>query len=350
MRSIVLFLAHFVRDTVVTALKFGAPVTIAGVAGGIGYTVQSALVAGSVRNWTEVQGNWDVVSPNGLLLAYSAVAGLYYGMMPAISESFSHGRMQLTRYYVAQGFKYGGFISLFVASALLGVGDRFILGALGEGYQRAAGLMLIMGLWGAVQFPAWFADRVQEGAGRPDLEMWLLIGEQALRIVLMFLLVPRFQLLGLILAYCIALPVKDVAAWLVNRLVLFHYRIYWWQSAAAPLLAGAVNYALLRLLGNVLWGGDQVSSVLLFFVALLPSLGVFCFFNGLFGGWDDDGLAELHRAAGMSNLGKPVAWAIYHTSRWGARLSPLHGRFPIDLYAAAQAEGDSLTAEKVALT
>ncbi len=351
MRSIVLFLAHFDRDTVVTALKFGAPVTIAGVAGGIGYSVQSALIAGNVRNWTEVQGNWDVVSPNGLLLAYSAVAGLYYGLMPAISEAFSHGRLQLTRYYIAQGFKYGGFISLFVASALLGVGDRFILGALGPSYQRAAELMLIMGLWGAVQFPAWFADRVQEGTGRPDLEMWLLIGEQALRIVLMFLLVPRFQLVGLIAAYCVALPVKDVAAWLVNRAFLFRYRIYWWQSAAAPLLAGGVNYVLLRLLGNVMWGGagDQVSSVLLFFIALLPSLGVFCFFDGLFGGWDDDSLAELRRAAGMSSLGKPVAWAIYHTSRWGARLSPLHGRFPIDLYAAAQAEGESLTKEKVAL-
>jgi O-antigen/teichoic acid export membrane protein len=351
MRSIVLFLAHFDRDTVVSALKFGAPVTIAGVAGGIGYTIQAALVAGSVRNWTEVQGNWDVVSPNGLLLAYSAVAGLYYSMMPAISEAFSHGRLQLTRYYVAQGFKYGGFISLFVASALLGVGDRFILGALGPGYQRAAELMLIMGLWGAIQFPAWFADRVQEGAGRPDLEMWLLIGEQALRIALMFLLVPRFQLMGLIIAYCVALPVKDVAAWLVNRAVLFHYRIYWWQSAAAPLLAGGVNYLLLRLLGNAIWGGagDQVSSVLLFFIALLPSLAVFCFLDGLFGGWDDDSLAELRRAAGMSSLGKPVAWAIYHTSRWGGRLSPLHGRFPIDLYAAAQAEGESLTKEKVTL-
>ena len=348
-RSVVLFLAHFDRDTVVSALKFGAPVTIAGVAGAIGYSIQSALVAGSIRNWTEVQGNWDVISTNGLLLAYSAVAGLYYGMMPAISESFSHGRMQLTRYYVAQGFKYGGFISVFVASALLGVGSRFILGALGPGYQRAAELMLVMGLWGAIQFPAWFADRVQEGAGRPDLEMWLLIGEQALRILLMFLLVPRFQLLGLILAYCVALPVKDVAAWLVNRAVLFRYRIYWWQSAAAPLLAGAANCLLLRLLGNVLWRGDQLTSVLLFFIALLPSLGVYCFFNGLLGGWDDDGLAELRRAAGMSSLGKPVAWAIYYACKWGARLSPLHGRFPIDLYADAQAEGASLTAEKVAL-
>jgi len=179
--------------------------------------------------------------------------------------------------------------------------------------------------------------------------MWLLIGEQALRIALMFVLVPRLQLLGLILAYCVALPVKDVASWLVNKLVLFRYRIYWWQSAGAPLLAAVANMALLRLLGSVLWQGDQVTSVVLFLVALLPSLGVYCFFNGLCGGWDDLGLAELRRAAAMSSLGKPIAWSIYHTSRWGARLSPLHNRFPIGLTAEAEAEAASLTAEKVAL-
>ena len=133
-----------------------------------------------------MQGNWDVVSPQGLLLAYSAVGGLYQGLMPAISEAFNHSRLALTRYYVAQGFKYGGLFSAFVASALIGVGDRFILGALGEDYTRAAGLMLVMGLWGMMQFPAWFSDRFQEGTGRPDLQMWMLVMEQAIRIVLMF--------------------------------------------------------------------------------------------------------------------------------------------------------------------
>jgi O-antigen/teichoic acid export membrane protein len=347
----VLFMAHFDRETVTSALKFGTPITVAGVIGALGYTVQTVLVATHILNWTEVQGNWDVVSPQGLIMAYSAVAGLYYSLMPAISEAFNHGRQALTRYYVAQGFKYGGLFSVFLASALISVGDRFILGAMGTDYTRAAGWMTVMALWGMIQFPAWFADRLQEGVGRPDLQMWLLAMEQSIRITLMFILMPSMGVSGLILAYLIALPLKNVVAWWVNRRVILPFRIYWWQTAGAPLLAGAVNWALLRALGNAM-GGDainQITSVILFFIALLPSLPVFCFFAGLFGGWDDGGLTELRRAAGLSSLGKPVAWTIYYASAWGARLSPLHGRFPIDVYDSAQAEARTLTEERVSL-
>jgi O-antigen/teichoic acid export membrane protein len=346
-----LFMAHFDRHTLTSALRFGTPLTIAGVAGGLGYSVQTILVATYILNWTEVQGNWDVISPQGLLLAYSAVAGLYYGLMPSIAEAFNHGRMALTRYYIAQGFKYGGFFSAFVASALIAVGDRFILGALGEDYQRAASLMLMMGLWGMIQFPAWFADRLQEGTGRPELQMWLLIMEQSLRILLMFLFMPSLGLTGLILAYLVALSVKNVVAWWANRRLIMPFRIYWWQTAVAPLLAGAANGILLRLLGGAMGGAEinQITAVILFIVALLPSLPVFCFFSGLFGGWDDAGLAELRRAAGLSSLGKPMAWLIYQASALGALLSPLHGRFPLDMYEEARVEARDLTGEKVPL-
>jgi O-antigen/teichoic acid export membrane protein len=347
----VLFMAHFDRNLLLDTLKFGTPITIAGVVGALGYSVQMALVVKYVLNWTEVQGNWDVVSAQGLLMAYSAVAGLYMGLLPTISEAFNHGRLALTRYYVAQGFKYGGFFSAFIASALIGVGDRFILSVLGEDYQRAAGLMAVMGLWGMLQFPAWFSDRLQEGAGRPDLEMWLLIMEQTLRIVLMFLFMPSLQLAGMILAYLIALPVKNVVAWWANGRWILSFRIYWWQTAIAPLLAGGVNWMLLRLLGDAMGGQEinQIAGVLLFFIALLPSLPVYCFFTGFFGGWDDDGLAELRRAAGLSSLGKPIAWLIYRASALGARLGPLHGRFALDLYAEAQAEAQALTQARASL-
>lgn len=346
-----LFFAHFDLKTITSALKFGTPITVAGVAGGLGYAVQTALIAAYLLNWTEVQGNWDVVSPQGLLLAYGAVGGLYRGLMPAIAEAFSSNRHMLTRYYVAQGFKYGGLFSVFIASALIGVGDRFILGAMGDDYQRAAGLMVAMGLWGMIQFPAWLSDRFQEGTGRPDLQMWMLVMEQAIRIVLMFLLMPSQGLTGLILAYFVALAIKDVVAWWVNARVILSLRIFWWQTAVAPLLAGMINWIGLRLLGNAM-GGDEINQIMavaLFFAALLLSLPVFCFFNGLFGGWDNAGLAELRRACKLSSLGKPIAWLIYYASALGARLSPLHGRFAIDIYGRAQREAQSLTAERASL-
>jgi O-antigen/teichoic acid export membrane protein len=344
-------MAHFDRETLRSALRFGTPITVAGVAGGLGYTVQTILIARYLLNWSEVQGNWAVVSPQGLLLAYSAVGGLYQGLMPGISEAFNHSRLVLTRYYVAQGFKYGGLFSAFIAAALIGVGDRFILGALGEDYERAAGLMVLMGLWGLIQFPAWFADRLQEGTGRPDLQMWMLIMEQTIRIVLMVLLLPPLGLTGLVLAYIVALATKNVVSWWLTGRLILSFRIYWWQTAIVPLLAGIVTWVLLRILGTAM-GGDginQIMAVLLFFIALLPFLPVFFFFSGLFGGWDEAGLAELRRSAGLSSLGKPIAWLIYYAAALGARISPVHGRFPIDLYGRAYEEATTLTRERVSL-
>jgi hypothetical protein len=47
----VLFMAHFDRDTVTSALRFGTPITIAGVAGGLGYTVQTGLKCRATGMW-----------------------------------------------------------------------------------------------------------------------------------------------------------------------------------------------------------------------------------------------------------------------------------------------------------
>jgi O-antigen/teichoic acid export membrane protein len=342
----VIFMAHFDWGTVKSALKFGAPITAAGILGAFGWTIQMILVERYMLNYAEVMGNWNVAF--GLILAFAAAGGLYQVVMPAISEAFSHRRIELTRYYVAQGFKYGGWFSAFVGSALLAVCDRFILGSLGEEWVRAAQIVGILIIWGALQYPAWFTDRLQEGVGKPYLMALMLVMEQSLRIILMFLLISRFQIWGMIIAYMVALPTKDIVAWLINWRWIVRFRIYWWQSAFAPFFAGVVNYMALRAIGNLIWKEELVTSMLLFFIGILPSLPFFCFFCGLFGGWDDSGLSELKKAVGMSGVVKPISYMIYWSTYFGTRLSPLHNRFPIRVEDAMM-EAMSLTAEKVPL-
>ena len=46
---------------------------------------------------------------------------------------------------------------------------------------------------------------------------------------------------------------------------------------------------------------------------------------------------------------KPLAWLFWAASSVGARISPLHGRFPITIRAGALAEADALQAERVSL-
>ncbi len=343
-----IFLPTFDWETVRSALLFGGKLTLGSAFAPLGHALQVTLIAAYMLNYAEVQGNWSVAY--GLTIGYSALgAGLYDGLMPSISEAYSHGRLKLSQYYVAQGFKYGVWFSLFILSALGAVADRFILGALGQDWTRAAALVGPLLIWGAVQFPSWFGDRLQQAAGRPELQALMIAGEQILRISLMFMLIGRYQLWGLMIAYLIALPAKSVVAWLLNWKLILRPKIYLWQSFVAPLSAGAVNYLVIRLVGGFIWRGDMVTSLIIFLLALLPSLPFYSFLTGLFGGWDDQGLQELKRAVDMSSLARPVAYLVYKGAVLGARLSPLHGRFPITIYDEAMAEARELMAEKVRL-
>jgi O-antigen/teichoic acid export membrane protein len=343
-----LLLPAFDWETVRSALGFGSKVAAAQSFAPFGHMVQTVLISLFLANYTEVQGIWSTAYL--FTLAYGALPqGLYEELLPAIAEAYHHGRRVLCRYYIAQGFKFGGWFSAFVLGALGAVGDRFILGVLGLEWERAAVLALPILAWGAMTFAAHFADRVQQATGRPGLQAILTAGEQALRIGLMVLLLQRLQVWGLLIAYAVALPVKGIAAWLLNTRWILRPRLYLWQSFGAPLLAAAVNYGFLRLVGNFLWHGGWWGSLALLILALLGSLPLYAFFTALLGGWDDGGVAELEQASRLSGAGRPLARLLYRAVAWGARLSPLHNRFPMQIRTAALEEAASLTQEKVEL-
>ena len=215
--------------------------------------------------------------------------------------------------------------------------------------MRAAAYSVPLLLWGAVQYPSWVGDNIQRGANRPWL-IFILVGiEQVTRITLALLLLERFQINALIISYFVGIMVKNILGYFINNRVCFPQRFYIWQSLVAPLLAGAVHYLILRWVTGLIWRGDQLSSILIFFIAILPSFPIFTFFYGLFGGWDDATLEEVHQGAGLSNFMRPLALVFWGSSWLGARLSPLHGRFSMSIRAEAMLEAASLEKERVSL-
>jgi O-antigen/teichoic acid export membrane protein len=269
--------------------------------------------------------------------------------MPAISEAISNGKRLLSQYYSVMAYKYGGMISAFLGAVLLAVADRFILGATGPEFVRAAKYVIPLSIWGAVQYPSWVGDNVQLGSNRPYLKSILIFSEQTIRVVLAWILLDRFQINGLIIAYFVGLSVKGIAAYVINHRTCFPQRFYFWQSLAAPLLAAACHYALLRYVTGLVWKGDQLTSLLIFFLGILPSFPVYMFLYGFFGGWDQDTLDEFKAAVDLTGFVRPIARIISASTALGARISPLHGRFPITNRAAALQEAGLLTAEKVKL-
>jgi O-antigen/teichoic acid export membrane protein len=340
-----LFLAHFDWEVIRNSFKFGVFEMLGSIAWSAGQAAEIAITQARLVNYAEIWGNWGLAQ--NFVFSFQVISILLNNLMPSISEAISHGRKALSQYYSAMAYKYGGIFSAYIGAVLLAVADRFILGASGPEFVRAAAYAVPLIIWGAVQYPSWVGDNVQLAANRPYLKSALVTGEQVVRVILALILVQRFQINALIFAYFVGLLSKDFVGYFINHRVCYPQRFFAWQSLAAPLLAGTVHYLLLRWLTGLLWTQDQVTSVLIFFIGILPSFPVYMFFYGLFGGWDDATLEELRRSVPLSSFMKPLTWLLWASTALGARLTPLHGRFPISIRAAALKEAETLTTERV---
>lgn len=344
----ILFLAHFDWEVVKTSFRFGVFEMLGSAAWSFGQAMEIAITQARLINYAEIWGNWGMAQ--NFIFAFNVTQTLNDGVMPAISEAISNGKKLLSQYYSSITYKYNAMLSAFIGAVLLAVAPKFILGSTGVEFERAAVYVIPLTIWGAVQFPSWVGDNVQLGANKPWLKSILVFSEQIIRVVLAWFLLARFQVTALIIAYFVGLFAKGITAYVINHRACFPQRFYAWQSLVAPGLAGAVHFGALSLLNGVLWKGDQVTSVLIFLIGILPSFPLFMFLYGLFGGWDRDTLEELKDAVGLTGPVRWLArWGMYEPTALGARLSPLNNRFPISNRAQAMREAQALTSEKVRL-
>ena len=346
--SRILFLAHFDWDVVKTSFKFGVFEMLGSAAWSFGQAMEIAITQGRLINYAEIWGNWGLAQ--NFIFAFNVTQTLNDGVMPAISEAISNGKRVLSQYYSVMAYKYNGMTSAFIGAVLLAVAPRFILGSTGVEFARAALYVVPLTIWGAVQFPSWVGDNVQLGANKPWLKSILVFSEQMIRVTLAFILLARYQVTGLIIAYFVGLFSKGIAAYIINHKVCFPQRFYIWQSLIAPLLAGAAHYGIIWWISGLIWKGDQISSVLIFLIGILPSFPLYMFLYGLFGGWDEATLAELNESVALTGSVKWLTrWGMYEPTRLGARISPLNNRFPISNRGEAMEEARALTSEKVRL-
>ncbi len=347
-KASVLFMAHFDWSTVKEAFRFGIFEMLGGMLGAGGAAAEIWITQTRLINYTEIWGNWAMAQ--NFVFAFTISTNLFDGVMTAISEAISSGRKLLSQYYSVQSYKWGAIASGFLAAVLLAVAPRFIIGSSGPEFQRAAVYAVPLILWGAIQYPAWLNDSVFLGSNKPFIRALMILGEQTLRISLAVLLLARFQISALIIAYFIALLARGIVGYFISHKICFPQRFFFWQSFGAVVLAAGAHYLLMSLLAAFIWKQDEITSIILFFIGILPSLPFYFFFYGLFGGWDDATLSELKQAIGLTGFLRPFGHAmIYLPNLWGSKISPLHNRFPITIREAALAEARSLTEEKVRL-
>ncbi|MFN2151743.1 MAG: hypothetical protein ACK2T5_09115, partial [Anaerolineales bacterium] len=268
----VLFLAHFDWEIFITSLKFGVFEMLGSIAWAAGQAAEIWITQARLINYAEIWGNW--ILAQNFVFAFNVTQTLNEGTMPSISEAISQGKKILSQYYSVMLYKWNGMISFFLGAVLLAVADRFILGASGPEFIRAAYYVIPLTIWGVFQYPSWVGDTAQLGANRPDIKSVMIFSEQVVRVLIALLLVARFQINGLIIAYFIGLFAKGITAYFVNNKYCYPQRFFFWQSLAAPLLAAGVHNLLLRWVTGLIWSGDEISSVIIFLIGILPSFPI----------------------------------------------------------------------------
>ena len=342
-----LFMAHFDWSVAIQSLKYGIFLFLSGIFGGIGSSLQVIVIQSRIVNTNEVLGNLGMA--NNFPYAYTVLQTLTATAMPAISEAISNGRKILSQYYAAMLYKFGGFISGLICAILLAVADRFIIGSSGQDFQRAAIYVVPLLLIGALNFIPWIGTAVIYGADNTRFLTLIAAVDLVLGLGFSYLLVDRFQVHALIYTPLLTLVVNSILTYTINHRHSFPQRFYVWQTFGASALAGAVHFVWLRWATGFIWKGDEITSLIILLVSLALSYPVYAFLYGLFGGWDDNTLGEFGRGTNLASFMRPMARLFYHASRLGARISPLHGRFPITIYDEARREAEALTEEKVAL-
>ncbi|GAB4329005.1 MAG: hypothetical protein Kow0069_36360 [Promethearchaeota archaeon] len=295
--------------------------------------------------------------------------------VPAFSESYNNGKKELCRYFVHDSLKYYGFVTIFMATSMV-VLTPTILSRVVEVFPSmrnyTPGIVMIpvvlvtsmfsplFGLWGKIfiacddPMPPIYVSYVMTlpGYGFQFLFIHLCITTNVLP-TWYILIFPNFlsSLFSALIGF----------AWLQRRVIRIGYKELAWQAFVAPVLTALAFAGILWLLTVTLWPAldglfvavtgvrevGVIMSALFFLLGMLfffPAL-FFCPILALFGGWDDFTLEEFRKAAVISGPSKGLTMLLYWMTEKFAKVSPLHGRFPIADYSTVETQIRELVEE-----
>ena len=88
----ILFLAHFDWEVVKGSFRFGVFEMLGSAAWSFGQAAEIAITQNRLINYTEIWGNWGMAQ--NFIFSFNVTQMLNDGVMPAISEAFSQGKIQ----------------------------------------------------------------------------------------------------------------------------------------------------------------------------------------------------------------------------------------------------------------
>lgn len=328
-------------DVTSRTLSFGVRRTLGSLALALSSLFTIRWLAGQLTEQNVTYTHWMALFT--ALSAYDLLLwGLGQSLVPTMAQASALKYRTLLRYYVSQAMRYGVGLSLFLMSVLSAIGSAIWLELLALPPAAGEWLLLVLGL-GAARWLAWVPHRALEAGGHPGWSSLVMLIAHALRVVGTLTLTPIWGLRTVFIANAVGLGIEIVLAWLLMQRLVVRVKINLWQTWIAPLGSAFLLYqGLAPLIGEVV-GTSLWTNVAGYTVMMIVALPIFAALTALLGGWDRGSLRDLDRAVHLCRLSYPVSWLMLQSIRLGARLSPLHGRFPVSIYALAEEEAEALT-------
>ncbi|MHA1846923.1 MAG: hypothetical protein ACTSXU_04705, partial [Promethearchaeota archaeon] len=197
------------------------------------------------------------------------------------------------------------------------------------------------------------ADQIMIGTNRASFMMILMIMEELLKILFVWLYVVIFKLhfsYGITavvwIMACGNYPLtilKTAIEYIYCHFKIVRLKFSLWQSFGTSFIAGAIIYLIS--FGMKFFLADPYSGSTLEILGLMVSLVVailsilFLYFpiTTLLGGWDDDSMEKFKQGAKMSGVSKLFVWPMYKGVEFISKRSRHHNKFAI-LYEDATME------------
>ncbi len=339
------FCAHFDMKVVKQSLNFGLRYTPGAIAPMLSGFALPLILSVWLNNYLELNSLLAVALWINFLIRAPGYM-LYSNLLPSISEAFSHQRKILSSHYIDQALKWslmflGGILPYFIV-----LGEDVAAAIMPEQWAAASQFIALAVIFGAIEFLSALPDETFKAVGKPQLFTLVNMFDHLLRIVLMLVLIPQFQIHGVLYAFIIAASIRCLLSWFILANYILKIELSWWQSIVTPAIVTLVIFIIALFIKQVY----QVDSpqealplVLIFFV-ISP---VFYFITAVLGGFDDKNLKEFKKATNLNIVTRLLGFIPLWPTALGVRLSPLHNRFPMKNWDAAQQEAHSLTQEKV---
>jgi hypothetical protein len=285
----------------------------------------------------------------------------------AISEAYMNGKKKLTQYYIAQAWRFSGFMQGFTISAVLIILPLIesILLEFGLEFYVLSISFIIPQMVRHFQQPYNnISEDVITQTNHANISMSMHFLEDILAFLSWALVIPVLQIpqkygfnaIIWIIPCCelLAINIKVTINYvLINKKILpLKGVLPYWQTWVAPALAGICMFILGRIVIGILyfpiaqrWGLIPSLAIMGVFGIIICPMVIFGPLTVMFGGWDDESLRIFGQVTKMSGPSKFLVTPIYWGLLLASKISPLHNRFMVPSKEALK-EAMELTRQK----